>query len=423
TEAVLVSGEPEEEILKQWADVHRLPALHSAEEALNGHRRRVWRNAEGEDVMEAYTIAGMPHGAPIHPFGPDGCGVAGPFIHDVGLSSTLLLARSWGLAVGAPVAAPAPEAEPVREQASTTAAPPPRPAPRVIKDAIVIETTPAPAKAGHPAKEPPAADRAEKRPAAEPKPALDLGALVSQSLAAAGLFKGRGSEGAATGGGPLGIDIEGILTKSFEVAGLLKPSPEQPRTGTGGGPLGIDIPAILAKSFEAAGVLKGARAASAQPEGGLAGSGWAGDGWQCLATGTADAASGPVLFGYASSGIGCDVGSKVRSVSRQLTLGRAPCLRYVRKLDFSAAVNMLTTAAFTVLVDGIVVDEVSAVGMDYAESEWTERDGIDLAGFAGRTVTLTFEVSANANVCLEVFAKAWVGGILVREAVSADAAG
>ncbi|HOT83873.1 MAG TPA: hypothetical protein PLQ12_11295, partial [Candidatus Defluviicoccus seviourii] len=61
--------------------------------------------------------------------------------------------------------------------------------------------------------------------------------------------------------------------------------------------------------------------------------------------------------------------------------------------------------------------------MDYAENEWTERDGIDLAGFAGRTVTLTFEVSANANVCLEVFAKAWVGGIRVREAVSADAAG
>lgn len=414
-----------EEILKQWADVHQLPALHSAEEALNGHRRRVWRNAEGEDVMEAYTIAGMPHGAPIHPFGPDGCGVAGPFIHDVGLSSTLLLARSWGLAVGAPAAAPAPEAEPVREQASTTAAPPPRPAPRVIKDAIVIETTPAPARAGRPAKEPPAADRAEKRPEAEPKPALDLGALVSQSLAAAGLFKGRGTEGAASGGGPLGIDIEGILTKSFEAAGLLKPSPEQPRTGTGGqgSALGIDIPAILAKSFEAAGLLKGAQQASEQPAGGLAGSGWEGDGWQCLSTGSADAASGPVLFGYASSGIGCDVGSKVRSVSRQLTLGRAPCLRYVRKLDLSAAVNMLTTAAFTVLVDGIVVDEVSAVGMDYAESEWTERDGIDLAGFAGRTVTLTFEVSANANVCLEVFAKAWVGGIRVREAVSADAAG
>ena len=430
-----------EEILKQWADVHQLPALHATEETLNGHRRRVWRDAEGKDVIEAYTIAGMPHGAPIDPFGAEGCGAAGPFIHDVGLSSTLLLARSWGLAVGTPAAARAPETEPVREQPAaaraepkpepesvrerpaTAAAQPPRPAPRVIKDAILIETRPAPAKGGRPAAEPPADDMARSRPEAEPKPALDLAALVTQSLAAAGLFKGRDTEGATTGGGPLGIDIEGILTKSFEAAGLLKPAPEQPRSSTSGqGPaLGIDIPAILAKSFEAAGLLKGGRQASPQPAGGLAGTGWEGDSWQCLATGSADAAAGPVLFGYASSGIGCDVGRKVRTVSRRLTLGQNPVLSYVRKLDLSAAVNMLTTAAFTVLVDGIAVDEVSAVGMDYAESEWTERADIDLARFAGRTVTLTLEVSANANVCLEVFAKAWVGGVRVRETVAADA--
>ncbi|MFZ1414451.1 MAG: PHB depolymerase family esterase [Defluviicoccus sp.] len=412
-----------EEILKQWTDVHGLPQLHSAEETLKGHRRRVWRNAAGEDVIEAYTIAGMPHGAPIAPSGADSCGAAGPFLHDVGLSSTVLLAHSWGLTTAAPAPAVAPDAEPVRERPGTASSQPSRPAPRVIRDAILIETKPGASKSGGASAEQQAADSAQEKPAAEPRPALDLQAILTQSLAAAGLLKGRGAEGTATGGGPLGIDIEAILTKSFEAAGLLKPAPEQPRSGSGGQGtvLGIDIPAILAKSFEAAGLLKGGRQASPQPAGGLAGTGWEGEGWQCLATGAADAAAGPVLFGYASSGIGCDVGSKVRSVSRRLTLGPAPSLRYVRKLDLSAAVNMLTTATFTVLVDGIAVDEVSAVGMDYAESDWTEREGIDLARFAGRTVTLTLELSANANVCLEVFAKAWVGGIRVREAVAADA--
>ena len=412
-----------EEILKQWTDVHGLPQLHSAEETLKGHRRRVWRNAAGEDVIEAYTIAGMPHGAPIASSGAESCGAAGPFIHDVGLSSTVLLAHSWGLTTAAPAPAVGRDTEPVQEQPGTASSQLPRPAPRVIKDAILIETKPGASKSGGDSAEQRAADSAQERPAAETKPALDLQTILTQSLAAGGILKGRAGEGNAVGGGPLGIDIEGILTKSFEAAGLLKPAPEQPRSGSGGygTVLGIDIPSILAKSFEAAGLLKGGRGAAAQPAGGLAGTGWEGEGWQCLATGTADAAAGPVLFGYASSGIGCDVGTKVRSVSRRLTLGPAPSLHYVRKLDLSAAVNMLTTATFTVLVDGIAVDEVSAIGMDYAESEWTEREGIDLARFAGRTVTLTFELSANANVCVEVFAKAWIAGIRVRERTPAEA--
>jgi hypothetical protein len=96
-------------------------------------------------------------------------------------------------------------------------------------------------------------------------------------------------------------------------------------------------------------------------------------------------------------------------------------LRYLRRLDLSAAVNILTTASFTVLVDGIPVDEVLANGMNYAEADWTERKDIDLARFAGRPVTLTFEVAASSNVCIEVFAKAWLGGITVQDAAMAEA--
>lgn len=76
---------------------------------------------------------------------------------------------------------------------------------------------------------------------------------------------------------------------------------------------------------------------------------------------------------------------------------------------------MLTTARFAVLVDGEVVDEVQAIGMDYAEGEWTLRPDIDLARFAGRTVTLTCEVAANSNICLEVFAKAWVRDLCIDD--------
>ena len=115
---------------------------------------------------------------------------------------------------------------------------------------------------------------------------------------------------------------------------------------------------------------------------------------------------GQVLFGYASSGTGGTFGKTVRLASRQFSLGQRPKLSYVRRLNLSAAVNILTSANFRVLVEGVPVDEVSAVGMDYEEASWTERVDIDLMRFAGQTVTLTFEVAANSNVFIEVSAKA-----------------
>jgi hypothetical protein len=44
----------------------------------------------------------MAHGVPLATTGVDACGTAGPFFLDAGISSTVLIARSWGL-----VAAPA----------------------------------------------------------------------------------------------------------------------------------------------------------------------------------------------------------------------------------------------------------------------------------------------------------------------------
>jgi len=48
-------------------------------------------------VLEINTIAGMGHGTPL-----DGAlGAAGPYMLDVGISSTREIARFWGLAAGA----------------------------------------------------------------------------------------------------------------------------------------------------------------------------------------------------------------------------------------------------------------------------------------------------------------------------------
>ena len=86
------------EIVKQWTDVHGLPSAPTFTDSVGGYPRQVWRNAAGEDVIESYRIAGMAHGAPLAVgSAEDQCGAAGPFLLDVGLSSTFRIAAFWGL--------------------------------------------------------------------------------------------------------------------------------------------------------------------------------------------------------------------------------------------------------------------------------------------------------------------------------------
>jgi poly(hydroxyalkanoate) depolymerase family esterase len=84
-------------IVRQWLDVQKLPERPSGEERIGRHTRRVWKDANGATRLEAYSIAGMAHGVPLGTAGVDGCGLAGPFFLEAGISSTVLLARSWGL--------------------------------------------------------------------------------------------------------------------------------------------------------------------------------------------------------------------------------------------------------------------------------------------------------------------------------------
>lgn len=500
------------EIVKQWLDVHGLPSPHSHEETVNGHTRRVWRNAEGREVIESWSIAGMGHGAAIDPAGADGCGVAGPFINDVGLSSSFQIARSWGLTEtrrevperprrsaqgyaarsrGEPRWASLVERArssdnsadiPIRETSDLPSAP--SAGGRVIRidthGKARLADREAPKQQGsHAEKE--ANDTRRKgseagassglggNPGGSPGAlGIDVHAIITKSFEAAGLLKSDPARPSG-GSGPLGIDIPGIISTSLEAAGVLKGS-RSPGGGTPGAraPGGIDLQDILTRSFEAAGLLRtppappretrGAPPAEPAPETGpapeagsvpevepaceavapetpaapvpaadenAAGSVnpaplWEGDGWR-LDAGESEGAPA-VLHGCASAGDNGEVGRTVRSVDCRVMLGDNPTLSYVRKVQLQADPNMFTTATFSVLVDGEPVDEASAAGMDYAEADWTERSGIDLSRFAGREVTLTFQVMAHANVFQEVFAKAWVREIVISDADAAASA-
>lgn len=87
-----------ESTIRQWVGLHGLDEQPSREERHASHHRRVWNDADGIALIEAVTINGMGHGVPLSTErGCEGCGAAGPFFLDVGLSSTHHIARFWGL--------------------------------------------------------------------------------------------------------------------------------------------------------------------------------------------------------------------------------------------------------------------------------------------------------------------------------------
>ncbi|XKM42849.1 alpha/beta hydrolase family esterase [Rhizobium ruizarguesonis] len=82
-------------IVEQWKNIHDVDASPGRVEDIGRHQRKVWTDAHGVDVIELYTIAGMGHGTPLDV--GTGYGASGPFMLDVGISSTVEIARSWGL--------------------------------------------------------------------------------------------------------------------------------------------------------------------------------------------------------------------------------------------------------------------------------------------------------------------------------------
>ena len=89
-----------QEILKQWTEVHGLPLSASATTRVDGFPRDVWINDAGDELIEAYTIPNMAHGTPLAVGEAEGaCGVPGPFLLPVGISSSYHIAKFFGIAV------------------------------------------------------------------------------------------------------------------------------------------------------------------------------------------------------------------------------------------------------------------------------------------------------------------------------------
>lgn len=81
-------------VIEQWRGVHEAD-YPPVTERIDGHQRIVWRGADGRDALELYQIGGMGHGTPID--ATSGYGKAGPYMLDIGVSSSQHIARSWGL--------------------------------------------------------------------------------------------------------------------------------------------------------------------------------------------------------------------------------------------------------------------------------------------------------------------------------------
>ncbi|MBB3017993.1 feruloyl esterase [Microvirga lupini] len=155
------------EIIKQWTDVHGLKSSPSFSETVDGYPRRVWTNASGDDVIEEYVITGMAHGTPLA-IGRDenSYGAAGPFLLDVGISSSYRIAQFWGLT----------------EQADD-----------ITRDRTAPEHVPQDLPTVFTGRRPAADEWAARKPRQDtPNPGaphMDVGAVITKALRAAGLMK------------------------------------------------------------------------------------------------------------------------------------------------------------------------------------------------------------------------------------------
>lgn len=84
-------------IVEQWRLLHGVATEPSSLKHGRDHVRRSWSNSDGMTVIEQMTIIGMGHGTPLDTRGPDACGKPGPFMLEVGISSTRQIAAFWGV--------------------------------------------------------------------------------------------------------------------------------------------------------------------------------------------------------------------------------------------------------------------------------------------------------------------------------------
>lgn len=87
-----------DEIVKQWLDVHGLSSAPMSEDSVDGYPRQIWRNTDGETIIESYTITDMAHGTPLGTAdNAERYGAQGAFLIEAGISSSYHIADFFGL--------------------------------------------------------------------------------------------------------------------------------------------------------------------------------------------------------------------------------------------------------------------------------------------------------------------------------------
>ncbi|MFN3318798.1 MAG: alpha/beta hydrolase family esterase [Allorhizobium sp.] len=83
-------------IVDQWRAVHGADAGSGEVQLLDGgHALETWQDPSGRDAIEHYRIVGMGHGTPVD--AASGYGRPAAHMLDAGISSTVHIARAWGL--------------------------------------------------------------------------------------------------------------------------------------------------------------------------------------------------------------------------------------------------------------------------------------------------------------------------------------
>ncbi len=162
------------EIFKQWLDVHQLRSAPMSEGTVDGYPRQVWWDADGETIIESYTITDMAHGTPLGVADNDErYGAQGEFLIEAGISSSYHIASFFGLTglIRRPRSASSEARQPAKNTPATSA--PPTRLPDVV-----------------PALRPLTAAVRHAAPARQPHSrGLDVGGVITRALTAAGLMK------------------------------------------------------------------------------------------------------------------------------------------------------------------------------------------------------------------------------------------
>jgi poly(hydroxyalkanoate) depolymerase family esterase len=180
-----------DEIVKQWLDVHQLPSAPMSETDVDGYPRQVWWNADGETIVESYTITDMAHGTPLGVGDNDErYGAQGAFLIEAGISSSYHIANFFGLTEW--IHQPRETAKQTSKQTSKEASKETSKERSKETAKEAPKTTPAFGGAPDLTKVlwPLAALDRRPEPAPPPKrPGIDVGAVITRALTAAGLMK------------------------------------------------------------------------------------------------------------------------------------------------------------------------------------------------------------------------------------------